>query len=78
MSEKPCDWYWPVEFYWADPSGTRTSVQNGTVLAPSLEQVIEEAKSMMQNITFPSVASGKANRCLIKKQDGRIVREVIT
>ena len=39
----------------------------------SLEQAIEEAKSVMRNRTFHF---GKATLCVVKSQDGTIVREV--
>lgn len=74
MTEKLSDSVWHLEFYRSGTDGTRTLVENVTDAASSVEQVIDKAKSLMQENTFPL---GKANVCLIKRQDGTLVREVL-
>jgi hypothetical protein len=66
--------FWHLEFYRINPDGTRTGGDLVNDASPSVELVIAQAKSMMQNITF---SWGKANLCLVKSQDGRLVREVV-
>jgi hypothetical protein len=74
MTEKLSDLVWHLEFYQGgSPNGTRTLVDKRTHLAPSVEQAIDKAKSVMQENSFPL---GKANVCLMKRQDGTLVREV--
>ena len=64
--------FWHLEFYWVNPDGMRTGGDIVNDASSSVELVIAEAKSMMQNITFPW---GKANLCLVKSQDGNLVHE---
>ena len=65
-----------LEFYRLNPDDTRIGGDRTTLNPPSLpiDQIIVQAKSMMLNLTF---SWGKANLCLIKTQDGSIVREVV-
>jgi hypothetical protein len=67
--------FWHLEFYRVNHDGKRTGgdIVNGA--SSSVELAIAQAKSMMQNITFP--CSGKANLCLVKSQDGSLVHEVV-
>jgi hypothetical protein len=50
-------------------------MEGETVLCGSttLDQAIKRARRMLQERTF---YFGKANRCIIKDQDGHVIREV--
>ncbi len=64
---------WRFEFFRVGEDGKRTGPDVMTDGSASLEQAIAEAKSVMRNRTFHF---GKATVCLVKRQDGSIVREV--
>jgi hypothetical protein len=65
---------WHLQFYHANPNGTRIGGDIVNDTSPFIDLGIDQAKSMLQNITFHW---GKPNVCLVKSQDGSIVREVI-
>ena len=75
MTEKLSDLVWHLEFYKSGTDGTLNLIEkvtfNGT---PEVEGAVDKAKSLMHENTFPL---GKANVCLIKHQDGTLVREVL-
>jgi hypothetical protein len=64
---------WHLQFYRTKPDGTRIGGDIVNDLSPSIDRAIDQAKSLLQNVTFPW---GKPNVCLVKSQDGSIVREV--
>ncbi len=64
--------FWHLEFY---RDGKRTGGDIVNDASSSVELAIALAKSLMQNNTFP--CCGKANLCLVKRQDGSLVREVV-
>jgi hypothetical protein len=65
--------FWHLEFYRTDPDGKRIGGEKATDGPTSVEVAITNAKSKMQNLTF---SFGKANVCVIRTQDGSLVREV--
>jgi hypothetical protein len=65
---------WHLEFYLVNPDGTRTGGDTVNDTSSSVELASAQAKSMMQNITFPW---GRANLCLIKSQNGSLVCEEV-
>jgi len=67
--------FWRLEFYRVEPDGTRTGGDMVNDASSSVELATAQAKSMMQNITFP--CCGKADLCLIKSQHGSLVCEVV-
>jgi hypothetical protein len=66
--------FWHLQFYRVSPDGMRTGGDIVNDPSSSVELATAQAKSMMQNITFPW---GKANLCLVKSQDGRFICEVV-
>jgi hypothetical protein len=64
---------WHFAFYHVESDGARIGGDKVTDGSPSIEQAIAQAKSMLQSVIFPF---GRANLCLIKSQDGNLVREV--
>lgn len=73
MIEKLSDFTWHLEFYRQNADGTRTLTQRTTVPEAVVEQVIDKAGSLLRE---SALALGKANLCLIKRQDGTLLREV--
>lgn len=65
---------WDLEFYRTDADGVRSGGQKVTDGSASIDGAVFQAKSMMEHGIF---SFGKANLCLIKSQDGTIVREVV-
>ena len=72
--ENETEMLWHFDFYLVGQDGKRIGGENSTDASSSLDLAVAQAESMMENITH---TFGKANRCLIKSQDGTIVREVI-
>jgi hypothetical protein len=66
--------FWCLEFYRFNPDGTRAGGDKVTDGSPSLELAMTKAKSILRDNTF---SWGKPNLCLVKGQDGSIVREVV-
>jgi hypothetical protein len=64
---------WHLEFYCIGSDGKRIGGEKVTGGPSSFDDAITKAKSMMRNVTF---SFGKANICVIKSQDGSLVREV--
>jgi hypothetical protein len=64
---------WHFQFFQVAYDGRRIGGDVITDGSASLEEAIEEAKSIMRNRTF---YFGKASICVVKSQDGAIVREV--
>jgi hypothetical protein len=64
---------WHFQFFQVAYDGRRIGGDVMTDGSKSLEQAMEEAKSIMRSRTFHF---GKATICVVKSQDGTIVREV--
>jgi hypothetical protein len=64
---------WQLEFYRVNADGRRTGSDKITDASSSIDRAITRAEFMMKNATFHF---GKANFCLIKDQNGNLVREV--
>ena len=64
---------WYLEFYGIGSDGKRIGGEKVTDGSSSLDDAITKAKSMMHNVTF---SFGKTTVCVIKSQDGSLVREV--
>ena len=75
MTEKLSDSVWHLEFYRSGIDGMLNLIERVTLTeTPEVEDAVNKAKSLMQENTFPL---GKASVCLIKRQDGTLVREVL-
>jgi hypothetical protein len=61
------------EFYRVRLDGRRIGGEKVTFGSSTMELAISHAQSMLENNTF---SFGKANLCLIKDQDGGLIREV--
>jgi hypothetical protein len=66
---------WRFEFYSTGQGITESVKVASESERLGLEEVIQQAQSMMSIVTF---AFGKANRCLLTSDDGTIVKEVIS
>ncbi|MGC2221233.1 MAG: hypothetical protein WA624_02130 [Methylocella sp.] len=66
--------FWHLEFYRVNPDGKRTGGDIVNDASLSVELAIAQAKSMTK-YHFPCCR--KANLCLVKSQDGSLVREVV-
>lgn len=64
---------WRLEFYQIDSDGTRTGGQQVVDASESVAAAIAQAQSMMRDAIF---TFGRANLCLIKTQNGRVLCEV--
>lgn len=73
MTEKLSDFTWHLEFHRDNADGTRTLTQKATVTEATVEQVIDKANSLLRG---SALALGNPNVCVIKRQDGTILREV--
>jgi hypothetical protein len=73
MTEKLNDFTWHLEFHRDNADGTRTLTQRTTVPEATVEQVIDKANSLLRG---SALALGNANVCVIKHQDGTVLREV--
>ncbi len=65
---------WHLEFYRVDRNGKWVGphrINHDT----SIADAVRKAESLLQNNTFPFL---RANLCLIKDQDGDVVRQVTT
>jgi hypothetical protein len=63
-----------LEFFGIGPNGKRSGPDKVTHTCASLDEAIDNAKSMMATTHF--AVTGAAVVCLIKDQGGRILREV--
>jgi hypothetical protein len=61
------------EFYLDTPEGHRMGGETILYGSSTLDEAIGRAESMLREHTFPFV---KANLCLIKSEDGRLICEV--
>jgi hypothetical protein len=61
------------EFYSVPPDGSLKHYEEITFSASSMALAIGHAEEMLEGRTF---RFGKANLCLIKDRDGRLIREV--
>ena len=61
------------EFYRVRPDGSLKHCEKITFSTTSMDLAIGHAEEMLQDRTFPF---GKANLCLIKDGDDRLIREV--
>ena len=61
------------EFYSVPPDGSLKHCEEITFSASSLDLAIGLAEDTLEDRTF---SFGKANLCLIKDRDGRLIREV--
>jgi hypothetical protein len=63
------------QLYLDTPEGHRIGGETILFGSTTLEVAISDAEAMLKDRTFPF---GKANLCLIKDKDGRLIREVRT
>ena len=63
------------QFYLEGLEGHRMGGETILFGSTTLEVAISDAEAMLKDRTFPF---GKANLCLIKDKDGRLIREVRT
>jgi hypothetical protein len=61
------------QFYLDTPGGHRTGGETILYGSSTLDEATGRAESMLRERTFPF---GKANLCLIRDQDGNLIREV--
>ena len=61
------------EFYRVRPDGSLKHCEKITFSTTSMDLAVGHAKKVLEGGTF---AFGKANLCLIKDEDGRLIREV--
>lgn len=65
---------WHFEFFRVGDDGKRIGGDAMTDGSTSLEEATAKAKSIMRSVTLP--LSGEATLCVVKRQDGTVVREV--
>jgi hypothetical protein len=62
-----------LEFYSVPPDGSLKHCEKITFSTTSMDLAVGHAEKVLEDRTFPF---GKANLCLIKDEDGGLIREV--